>query len=329
MKKSLLLLVMYTSTLQAFSQQANSKKNFFRLYEDNDGINFFKEGTDWGYTNGTRLDIFSEKEKKMTGFFSRLATSAGPQSITTAGGGLMQVMISPKKTNPAIPDKNDYSYAGGLFFIYTVHSANAVKKLNVQTEWLAGVMGPSSFAKEAQIFLHRIIKDPRPNGWNYQLPTDLLLNYRLTVEKLVAAKGSIGLIGGGSISGGTLSDGLSCFAILRFQKNAPYFSGLRTQYFSANNRKPGIAISIKPALDVVFYNALLDGGLFNKQSPVNDKNSRYANNLERNIVAGHIDLSLMVSYRDFSIALTQKKISPGYRNYSAHQVGNISLYIGW
>lgn len=327
MKKSHFLLLFYIIPLQAFSQQTTSKKNLFRLYQDNDGINFFGKAGDWGYTNGTRLDVFTEKEKKGKGFFSRLAPSAGPQSITTAGWGMMQVMITPKKTNPPVPDKNDYSYAGGLFFIHTTHSANSNKKLNVQTEWMAGVMGPASLAKETQVFLHRIIKDPRPNGWDYQLPTDLLLNYQLTVEKQVAAKGSFALIGGGRASAGTLSDGLSAFTLLRFQRNVPWFSGLQKQYITATNRKPGIAISLKPAVDIVLYNALLDGGLFNKQSPVTNRNSRYANTLKRNIVVGHLDLELQASFRNFSITLTQKTISPEYKRYSSHQVGNISFCI--
>jgi hypothetical protein len=249
--------------------------------------------------------------------------------VVTSGWGMMQVMITPKRTDYFIPDKNDYPYSGGFFVLHTVHSANEEKRINIQTEWILGVMGPPSLAKEAQTFIHRVIGDPRPNGWDYQLPADLLINYNLTAEKQINSDRSLELTGGGQAFLGTLSDGLSLYGILRFGKNINFFSGLAGQYFTQQKEKPGFIVSLKPAADIILYNALLDGGLFNKKSPVWSKNSEYGTKLERKRIIGHLDVLILISLGNFSISLTQKIFSPDFKGYSFHSVGNVSVCFGW
>jgi lipid A 3-O-deacylase len=329
MKKSLLLLIFFAISLVVFSQEQFFSKNFFRISEDNDGINFFGKGSDWGYTNGLRLDAFHQRKNNASDFFSRLHPLAGKSSIITSGWGLIQVMITPKRTRPFIPDKNDYPYAGGLFALHTIHSANKEKKLNVLSEWVLGVMGPPSFAKETQIFLHRVIGDPRPNGWDYQLPADLLLNYNLSGEKQAYSNKIFEWIGGGQAFLGTLSDGLSLYTIFRFEKNITSFSGLSNQYFTPGKKNLAFALSLKPAVDFIFYNALLDGGLFNQNSPIRNENSEFATSLQRKKITGQLDILALISLRNFSICLTQKMFSPEFKSYSPHNVGNISVCFGW
>jgi hypothetical protein len=317
------------ATLAGFSQKDLSPQNLFRIYEDNDGINFFGKGSDWGYTNGMRLDFFHRRKSNGSNFFSRLNPSAGKNSVVTAGWGAMQVMITPKRTDYFIPDKNDYPYSGGLFVLHTVHSVNEEKRMNIQTEWILGVMGPPSLAKEAQTFIHHVIGDPRPNGWDYQLPADLLFNYNLAAEKQINADRSLKLIGGGQVFLGTLTDGLSLYGILRFEKNINSFSGLAGQYFTQQKEKPGFMISLKPAADLILYNALIDGGLFNQKSPVRNKDSEYGTNLERKRIIGRLDVLILISLGNFSISLAQKMFSPDFNGYSSHSVGNVSVCFGW
>lgn len=327
MKKAFFHLAALFAYLFATGQEPGTPQRFIRLYEDNDGINALLKGQDWGYTNGTRLDYFGPRKKQRARLHQKIRIFS--PKYATNGWSILQVMITPQKTRPFIPDKNDYPYAGALMAVHTRQKADPYNKRILQTEWVAGVMGPASFARQTQVFLHRLIGDPKPNGWDYQLPADLLLNYNVTYEKQVAGKNKLIVVAGANGFAGTLSDGLSAYSIIRFQKNLSYFSGLASQYFPVNQKKPGFAFSIKPSLDAVLYNALLDGGLFNRQSPVHDGNAISGTDLQRNIIQARLDILLHVSFRQFSLSFTQKIYSPDFKNYSGHKVGNLSLSVGW
>lgn len=313
--------------LSATGQEHDPPQYFIRLYEDNDGINVLLKGQDWGYTNGTRLDYFGPGKKRKTKSHQKINNFSS--KYASNGWSLMQIMVTPQKTSPFIPEKNDYPYAGALIGMHTRHKSDPFRKRNLQTEWIAGIMGPVSFAKHTQIFLHSLIGDPHPNGWQYQLPTDLLLNCNLTYEKQVAGKKGLVVVAGASGYAGTLSNGVSGFSMVRFQKNLSYFSGLGSQFFSTDRKKVGMALSVKPVIDVVLYNALLDGGLFNRHSPLHNSNAKSGSGLRRKKIQAKMDIMLHLAFRRFAVSFTQKLYSPDYNNYSGHKVGNISLFVGW
>lgn len=326
MKETVFHFIATTLCLFAAGQQPGVPQKFMRLFEDNDGINALFKGQDWGYTNGSRLDFFNPPKKKTK--LHQKITLFSPKH-TTNGWSIMQIMITPQKTQPFVPDKKDYPYSGALMVIHTRHKADPYRKRNLQMEYIAGLMGPPTFAEQTQILLHRLIGDPKPNGWDYQLPTDPLLNYNLTYEKQVAGKNNLILVAGASGFAGTLSDGLSVYSIIRLQKNLNYFSGLNNQYFSVNQNKIGAAFSVKSSIDALLYNALLDGGLFNNRSPIHDNNAKSGSDLQRKKLIARLDIMLHISFRKFALAFTQKFYSADYKNYNRHKVGNISFFLGW
>ena len=329
MKNGLICFFILLHTLKGIGQKTGAPDQFIRLYEDNDGINAWGKGTDWGYTNGSRIDFFLHRKKSSSGLLARLFTAGKENEIRTTGWGLMQIMITPQKTRPSIPDRNDYPYAGALLALHTLHMAHSGGKLNLKREWVAGIMGPASFAKESQILLHRLIGDPRPNGWDYQLPTDLLLNYNLSIEKQCFNIKGIEFISGGQVAVGTMQSGVACFGIIRFQKNMASFAGLSSQYFSTQNQKLAFSVSVKPSAELSLYNALLDGGLFNRQSPVHDQSSKYGTDLHRRKVSASAEFIVHLSYKKMGASFNQKIISPDFKKYNSHQTGNLCIYIGW
>src|SRR5438105_5875223 len=174
-----LLLLTLLATGIARAQDNAVYNKMLRIYEDNDFINIRGDGTDEGYTNGTRLDIFFVKNKRPRFFIDRWMPKAGDSSVNTYGWGIMQVMITPSDISKHIPDANDYPYSGALFVAHSLHATNPVKKYNLQTELLMGVMGPPALAKQLQVLAHRIINYQQPMGWDHQLKTDVLLNLNL------------------------------------------------------------------------------------------------------------------------------------------------------
>ena len=324
MKKSFFFILLFFPFYASHSQDNPLHKNFLRLYVDNDALILSNNATDWGYTGGNRIDFFYSPLKSGQNLFNWFNRFAGANRVSTSGCGLMQMIIAPQKTSLTIPDKNDYPYAGALFAIHTSHSANTSKKISFQSEWVVGMMGPPSFAKQTHIFFHRLIKDPAPTGWDYQLPADLLLNYNIKAEKQLTGNKNIGLIAYGEIRSGTMNDALSPGLRLQFGNNKDYFSGLTRQYFVEKISK--LSFSVQASADLIFYNALLQGGLFNSNSPVHDRNSKSGTTSKLNNLTGSIEFLLLFSLKKFAVSFDQKFTSAELKDYGGHSIGNISVY---
>jgi lipid A 3-O-deacylase len=68
MKKSVSLLLLLCIRFSVMGQEHSGPDHFVRLYEENDGINAWGKGTDWGYTNVTRIDFFQRRKKAAAGY---------------------------------------------------------------------------------------------------------------------------------------------------------------------------------------------------------------------------------------------------------------------
>src|SRR5260221_1555601 len=194
----------------------------FRAYWDNDFFNIRGQGTDESYTNGVRFELFYKEPKRPRFLPDRLLPTAGEGSINIRGWGIGQCMMTPRDLSKTEYQPGDYSYAGALAGVRSLYSYNPEKKYSFQTEIMFGVRGPESFAAQTQIFIHRLIGDGRPMGWNNQLGTKLILNINFTFEKQLAHyRNAVEVIGGGQSYTGTIFNGLSTFSMLRIGKMKP------------------------------------------------------------------------------------------------------------
>ena len=83
-------------------------------------------------------------------------------------------MITPSDTKRAIPDPTDRPYAGILSVGLTLHveQSNSYHGLRLVT----GVVGPAALAGDTQQEVHRHIGSDLPQGWDYQLDNEPILN---------------------------------------------------------------------------------------------------------------------------------------------------------
>jgi hypothetical protein len=334
----LLLLLGMGITKKGFTQQPGTYRHLLRGYNDNDIINLPGEGTDRGYSNGTRLDYFLVNNKPTLFFLNRLMPKAGDSSINTFGFSLMQVIYTPKNILKRIPDRDDFAYAGGLFATHSLSSANRVKKYSWQTEVLLGVMGPPSLAKDAQLQAHKIVDIVRPRGWDYQLKTDLLLNVSVAGEKELMRIGNVMEgIGGAQAFAGTAMNGLSVYSLIRFGKMTPYFNGYISQFATPRGGKKSrwqVYGIVRPAVDCMLSYALIDGGIFNKGNepvpvpdPTTDEPVKEAR--VRNRLVGKLGYGLVVSGGRIGISFTQTTMTPVVKGTGRQAIGNISLHFAW
>jgi len=329
-----LLLLIALSTGIAEAQHGESYNRMVRVYEDNDIININGNGTDQGYMNGTRLDMFYVKDHRSRFFVDRLMPEAGDSSINTFGWGIMQIMITPTDISKKIPDDNDYPYSGALFVTHSLHSSNPLKKYNLQTEWTVGVMGPPSLAKETQTIVHEWISYQEPMGWDHQLKTDLLLNLDLAAEKQLLNIGkTIEVIGGAQVFGGTALNGAAAWSLIRFGKMDPYFNGYISQYTSKKGAgaRTQIYFIMRPSVEWTITNALIEGGIFNHryEDKLPDDNERnpYRGARIRERVVAKFDYGIVLSSGRIGLSFTQTTMTPTVKGLGGEEVGNISLHV--
>lgn len=302
-----------------------------RIYEDNDFMNIWGNGSDKGYTNGTRLDLFYVKQKTSRFFVDRLMPKAGDSSVNTFGWGIMQMMMTPNDLHLRIPDKNDYPYSGALFALHSLHSSNPVKKYNLQTEWMIGVLGPPSLAEQTQKFIHRLINYQKPMGWDYQVPADLVLNLNLAAEKQLAhINNGLELIGGVQAFGGTALNGASLYSLIRFGKMQPYFNGYIPQYTHKGNNRLQFYFLLRPSVEWMLSNAFLEGGIFTQlKDDAKETRRGEVPGARRKRIIGKLDYGVVAVLGRASLSFTQTTVTPLIKAVGNQTIGNLSLYIAW
>lgn len=304
------------------AQRKRLGDGFLRMYLDNDFINFYGKGSDRRYTNGVRFDVFYNAGVKDKGFFR------GANRMNTASWGFTQVMFTPETLIADTTNPQDYPYSGGLYAVHGFHSADPQKKLNVEMLWVAGVMGRLSLAGETQVAMHSMFDEQRvPKGWESQLPTDLLLNYSVAAEKGVAVNKYFLLAGGGRLSAGTMLNAASFYALVKMGNRVSHFDGLRNQF--VGGKKAAFQFYGKPGVDFVLYNALLQGGFFNRRSPLyKEKSDAETGRIPRKVIP-NMDLCLLLTFRKIAVSASQKIMAAEFKNMSPNRVGNLSVYVGW
>lgn len=160
----------------------------FTLIEEND---LFVD-TDRHYTQGIRLSYLtgdkkiSEQSKEDEQFLERsgrsfLAWGYDPKAYRI-GYEVGQNIYTPRDISISTFQPNDRPYAGWLYFGLNLQrrgetSINGTPTMeNVSV--LAGIIGPWSLSKEAQIWVHEVRGFDLPQGWHYQLKNEPALAMR-------------------------------------------------------------------------------------------------------------------------------------------------------
>mgnify|MGYP003600153507 FL=1 len=180
----------------------------------------------------------------------------------------------------------------------TIRKSRLISSMNI------GLIGPGAFGKEMQVAIHEATGNTIPEGWQNQIKNDVVLNYEVSYEKqLISYRNLFSLQANYRLRLGTLftNAGLgltTTFGII----NAP-FSSLKTKKrFSLY----GFAQSM---VNVIGYDATLQGGMFNKKSPYTISNSE----MERLTAQANFGIILQTRtlYFEYSRALITREFEAG------------------
>jgi hypothetical protein len=230
-------------------------KSYYRLNYDND----FFTATDEYYTQGISMEVLSPTLK-----YNPLAwLTIHLRNADNRYG----VMIEHEGYTPrSIGDEqilyNNHPYAGVLMLRTFSTSTQVDKGQRLYTSSSLGVIGPTSGAKEMQMSIHKALGNLLPGGWKNQIRNDIVLNYEAQYEHLLCNGGHIFELdgnAGGRI--GTLSDK----ANIGMELMAGYFnSPLRD---NNDGRAFHFYLFEAPSVSGVVYDATLQGGIFDHDSP--------------------------------------------------------------
>lgn len=149
----------------------------FSISYDNDLF----AGTDRYYTSGLQLDWRSPSENPPA-WLAWLGNRPGfilPQGGAPRWGlSLGQNIYTPSDTLRRNPDPTDRPYAGWLFGAVSLVSSTATQFGGIELQ--AGIVGPSSLARQAQNGVHSLRNFDRANGWSYQLKDEVGVNVILS-----------------------------------------------------------------------------------------------------------------------------------------------------
>ena len=257
-KKNVFAFLILSSVL-TFGQGKTKEIGFIT---DNDLYTSSKN--DMYYTNG--LEIFYR-------FLSKNENEKINKKITEFRAG--QYIYNPRFINREAVDINDRPFTGYLFaeagrsFFYNSESV-------LKTDFQLGYMGPNAFGKETQESFHHIIGYKEVFGWENQLHNALALQAHVMYSKKLFPKKHndfIDLHFQSEANLGTIFDGVSTGLLTRigFKRLLPiYDSNLHDASVSAVSQTDirEFYFYAMPSVNYQFYDATIEGSMFNNTSPL-------------------------------------------------------------
>lgn len=161
--------------------EAEPPQSAFSLRWENDTFG----GTDANYTNGMSAALTRPGTGLLGSVWNLVGATDGRTSTVYE---LTQFQFTPTNLWLTSPDPNDRPYAGLIYLGCTTHLQQEESLQSLKL--LAGLVGPSSGAREAQDLAHKILGESASKGWSQQVDDEFIINllyeyrhrYRLTPQ---------------------------------------------------------------------------------------------------------------------------------------------------
>ena len=192
---------------------------------------------------------------------------------------------------------------------------DAGRKQKLSTAFSVGVMGPAAQGYEIQYNIHKWLKNPLPHGWEYQIKNDIILNYQVGFEKQLLSAGKSFLLNGiaeGRI--GTLNNKVNGginFMAGRFNK--------RFETAAAIKRKAEYYFYSQGRMNIIGYDASLQGGLFNRKSPYTIPSADISR------ISFQADAGVIINFKTFYLSYTQSFLTKEFVTGTYHRWGGMSM----
>lgn len=236
---------------------------YIRFQYEND----FFTAKDYYYTQGINLEVV---HPSFTKFFLNKILVAPKADSHQFGISIEHNGYTPTSITYDGILYGDRPFTAALMFKNFSMSANAVKRRRITTSLTLGVIGPAAGGYWMQSTIHRWVNDVQPLGWKYQIQNDVIVNYEASIEKnWVRSQERILVNTFAAARIGTLNTKLSSGLVIMAGRIHPRITSIfaPNENAVASSRKFNFHFYIQPMINLVGYDATLQGGLFNASSP--------------------------------------------------------------
>lgn len=302
------LQVAYAQKIDNLSSFRNIQStNYFRFHYDND----YFTASDKNYTQGYSFELVAP-------FFSKNPLNylfiKPADSETRFGLATEHIGYTPENYASTEIQEGDRPFAAAIMLKSFMIATNVEHQSRLTSSLSLGIIGPGAFGKEMQVGIHEITGNKIPMGWRYQIKNDAALNYEVAYEKqLLRLYDIASLQASAHLKAGTL------FTNGSLGLNATV--GLLDRPFGSLNEGHGFALFayVQPLVSVVGYDATLQGGFFNRESPYTINSS----DIERVTTQGTIGIVLKT--RTLYVEYARSFISREFTTGNSYKWGGIRI----
>jgi lipid A 3-O-deacylase len=316
--KGIFLLTMVLLTYQASGQRISntaiyrnvSSNKYFRIHYEND----YFSTTDIYYTQGINLEYVNPAIGNF--FTSNILLHPGSKEVKF-GIALEHEGYTPTSISHPEILVGDRPFASCLFLKTFSVVNDSARRERISSSLSIGAIGPIAHGKEMQQTIHRWINDTQPLGWENQIHNDLILNYELEYERgLLGSSDYFSLMGKVGARAGTLNTKAFTGVILM----AGLFDDPFTN-FSKQKRKNQVYLYAEPLMNMVAYDATLQGGLFNRSGPYTIS----SNEITRLVFQGNIGIIFKI--KALQLEYFRSYLTKEFKTGGTHLWGGVR--IGW
>ncbi|MEJ5303018.1 MAG: lipid A deacylase LpxR family protein [Bacteroidales bacterium] len=278
-------------------------------------------GTDMWYTNGTTGEWISPAWQHSP--LSRLLHPSRQASLDYYGLQIRQNLYTAKYPFWEGIQYGDRPFAAFITLGNFKISNFPQKRLRLQSSIDIGIIGPHAYGGQVQKFIHSSAKEPV--GWENQIRDDVVLKYTLMVEKSLTNIPGHDITADAGMNAGTLYNNAFVGLAYRFARFDRRYRDDLPEAFKPNLwgevlRKTQIEAFARTWATAVFYDATLQGGIFNHSSPYTIREK----DLSRYVLGASGGLS--ASFNGISIAFSMYMISPEFATFRRwHKWGRIAI----
>lgn len=174
-----------------------------------------------------------------------------------------------------------------------------------------GVMGPAALGEEIQTNIHRWTGNKLPKGWQHQIKNDLILNYRLQVEDKWLSSRNFILNGMADLRAGTLHN--------RIGTGINFMTGhFNDPYQSIQKNKTSYYLFGKSQVNLVGYDATMQGGIFNRNSPYTISPADISR------ITFQATAGIALNFRKIHFSYSQSFLTREFKGGRTHRWGGVS-----
>ncbi|MBK25514.1 MAG: hypothetical protein CME70_16075 [Halobacteriovorax sp.] len=209
--------------------------------------------------------------------------------------------FTPKDPYSPLIQSGDRPFANSLYFTGVTQSRLKVRNVVLESKIDFGFIGKMTGGEFIHKSIHKATNNKTPRGWDNQIRNDVIINYTLMGYYPFYDSKLLNLGLGSSISFGT------------YKINTRHFSKIVFTPFTF------LEVYLIPSFSNIFYDATLQGGIFDKKSP-HKVARRDIQNYTYDLVSG-----IKIKSKSFHIAYDQTWKSKEFSGADAHAWGRVSL----